>query len=432
MSLPDLLRTRIHIARIAGRAAECESGYELHTPAAPTFFHGNCVVLKRPPREVASLRERFAESYGATTRHALFVWGGEPLTGALLSRAQTAGFVHMSDGSMTLETEPAPDNRWTVRPLRGPEAALVEDLERAADGSDSPGGDRSYAEFKRQVAELNRSWIRSGCATWWGAFDGDALVGTCGFVHCDSTIGKQLGRFQAVAVHPDARRMGVASSLVATVARNAFSTLDCPRVVLEMDPHGPAASLYARIGFRPSGDVHSLLWSASALNIRSETRADIAGVQALVAAAFGQEDEAQIVRELRDEPDVLSIVAERDGSLLGHVLFSPVRVVGTGGVRDDAMALGPIAVRPESQRTGVGLALARAGLDRCRAQGHATCFVLGSPAFYEKLGFEPASDHGWTCAWPEAGDAFQSILLNEGREIPPAGRVHYHRAFGDS
>lgn len=431
MPLADLLRTKIHLTAMEGRVTENELGYALQTPLAPTFFHGNCVVLRDEPLGASGLRERFLEDYGPDARHALFVWGGGAPDEALLREARSLGFVHERDSSMVLNAPPAEDARWTVRPLRLDEFPAVKALDAAADGADRADGDPSYIAFKRQVRALNLAWIESGKATWWGAFDGDQLAGQCGFVHCDSEIGGGLGRFQSVAVHPQHRLKGVASSLVATVARDGFRRFGCRRVILEADPHGPAASLYERIGFQKSGDVHSLTWSASETAIRAETAADEAGVLTLVEAAFGQPDEATIVRRLRAEEGVYSFVAGRNGALLGHSLFSPARIEASDGSIVHSVALGPLAVRPEVQRSGVGAALVREGLARLKSAGHGLCFVLGSPAYYSRFGFEPASGYGWTCEWPEAGDAFQCVVLDASSERPPPGLVRYHAAFKD-
>jgi putative acetyltransferase len=89
----------------------------------------------------------------------------------------------------------------------------------------------------------------------------------------------------------------------------------------------------------------------------------------------------------------LSLVAEQDGRVAGHALFSPVTVTGAAAAWS-ALGLGPVAVLPELQRGGIGDALVRAGLAECRAQGHEVVFVLGHADYYPRFGFRPAASAG--------------------------------------
>jgi putative acetyltransferase len=113
-----------------------------------------------------------------------------------------------------------------------------------------------------------------------------------------------------------------------------------------------------------------------------------------VAAAFPTPAEAELVDRLREAGAVtISLVAEQHGRVVGHVLFSPVRVEDAAG-SSEALGLAPMAVVPELQRGGIGSALVRAGLDACRRGGHPIVFVLGHPAYYPRFGFEPAAARG--------------------------------------
>jgi putative acetyltransferase len=125
--------------------------------------------------------------------------------------------------------------------------------------------------------------------------------------------------------------------------------------------------------------------------VRAEEPRDHARVRELQTAAFDQPDEARLVDALRGGvAPLVSLVAEVDGRVLGHVLFSPVSIEGA----PDAPAccgLGPVGVRPEAQGHGLGSALIRAGLARAREAGFAACFVLGNPAYYGRFGFRLAA-----------------------------------------
>lgn len=78
-------------------------------------------------------------------------------------------------------------------------------------------------------------------------------------------------------------------------------------------------------------------------------------------------------------------MAEGDGSVIGHILFTPVSA-GESGV--NAVGLGPIAVAPGSQGKGVGKKLVEQGLETCREKDIAAVFVLGHPRYYAKFGFK--------------------------------------------
>lgn len=88
----------------------------------------------------------------------------------------------------------------------------------------------------------------------------------------------------------------------------------------------------------------------------------------------------------------ISLLAERDGVVVGSVLFTAVRI--DGGTRPQAAILCPLAVVPGAQRSGVGEALIEEGVRRLRAAGAALVFVLGDPRYYGRHGFGPAIPHG--------------------------------------
>lgn len=89
----------------------------------------------------------------------------------------------------------------------------------------------------------------------------------------------------------------------------------------------------------------------------------------------------------------LSLLAERDGEIVGSVLFTPVRIDGPGETPAAAI-LCPLAVMPDAQRSGVGEALIEDGMHHLEAAGTALVFVLGDPGYYGRFGFEPAFPHG--------------------------------------
>jgi putative acetyltransferase len=131
--------------------------------------------------------------------------------------------------------------------------------------------------------------------------------------------------------------------------------------------------------------------------LRRELPGDHDGVFALHAAAFarpgeGTPAEAFLVNGLRTDGDIvpgLSIVAERDGEIVGHVVCSRATV-------DDqpSLGLGPLGVHPDRQRQGIGQALMHAVLAAADALGAPAVFLLGDPAYYRRFGFELAQCAG--------------------------------------
>ena len=169
------------------------------------------------------------------------------------------------------------------------------------------------------------------------------------------------------------------------------------------------------------------------MNIRTETESDIQAIHHVEVAAFGREDEAVLVDQLRENGGItLSLVAEQEGEIVGHVLFSPVTVE-----REQrgftALALGPVAVLPERQNQGIGSALIRAGLEQCRVKGQPLVFVLGSPDYYPRFGFQPAVPLGFDSVYtPDKNDDhpyFMVAELEPGTLAGKAGFVRYRPEF---
>src|SRR5690606_34609089 len=113
-------------------------------------------------------------------------------------------------------------------------------------------------------------------------------------------------------------------------------------------------------------------------------------IRAVLGAAFPGPAEAELVERLRADRDaVLSLVAEDGGAVIGHIMFSRM----TAPFR--ALGLGPLAVAPSWQQSGIGSCLVREGLGRAKADGWQGVFVLGDPAYYRRFGFDPARASGF-------------------------------------
>jgi putative acetyltransferase len=153
--------------------------------------------------------------------------------------------------------------------------------------------------------------------------------------------------------------------------------------------------------------------------IRREDTADISAIRAITAAAFARpgqppgEDppEATLVGELRASsawlPPLSLVAATPAGEVIGHVLCTR----GHAGT-DPVLALGPLTVRPDHQRRGVGSALMHAVLSAADALGEPLVALLGDPAYYSRFGFRPAADYHVTPPRPQWRPYFQVRALS--------------------
>lgn len=166
------------------------------------------------------------------------------------------------------------------------------------------------------------------------------------------------------------------------------------------------------------------------ISIRSEETGDIAAVREVNERAFGQPAEADIVDNIRKAcGDALSLVAVREGQVVGHILFSPATIETNDGVVK-GMGLAPMAVLPEYQRQGIGEKMGESGLASLREQACAFVIVVGHPEYYPRFGFEPASNHGIRCQWEGVPDeAFMILVLDEPRMKGVSGVARYRDEF---
>ena len=165
------------------------------------------------------------------------------------------------------------------------------------------------------------------------------------------------------------------------------------------------------------------------VEIRPEKPTDYAEVYQVNAQAFGRHNEAELVDNLRPvvQP-YISLVAEIEGRIVGHIFFSPVSIESQAGPQT-AMGLGPIAVLPAYQNQGIGTELVQAGLEACRQQGHKLVVVLGHPGFYPRFGFIPAGSLGLRFHEPVPEEAFMLLELTPGTPIEANAVVRYHPEF---
>jgi putative acetyltransferase len=166
------------------------------------------------------------------------------------------------------------------------------------------------------------------------------------------------------------------------------------------------------------------------IKVRAEAASDFNAIDVVNLSAFEGESEAQLVGELRKSagfiPD-LSLVAELNGRIVGHVVLSRVQLK-TGGKSKEILALGPMSVVPSQSHRGIGSELMDAAVARARPLCYEAIVVAGHPDYYRRFGFKPAADWGVSCNLGIPEDALLAMELVEGA-LSGGGEVEYPDIF---
>lgn len=177
---------------------------------------------------------------------------------------------------------------------------------------------------------------------------------------------------------------------------------------------------------------------AMELTITPETPFDYEGISKLVleafsAAEFTDGDEHNLVRRLRDSkayiPE-LALVAKADGVIVGHVLFTKIKIHAVGGKVFDSLALAPVSVHPRYQRKGIGASLIAEGHRIAQKLGYSSVILVGHPGYYPRFGYVKASKFGISAPLDVPEDAFMAVELIEGALKDVTGKVEYPPEFG--
>lgn len=161
--------------------------------------------------------------------------------------------------------------------------------------------------------------------------------------------------------------------------------------------------------------------------IRLETPEDISAIEQITLAAFdgkpySNETEHLVVNGLREAGELsLSLVAEIDNKIIGHVAFSLVTI---NNENKGWYGLGPVSVLPEFQRQGIGSKLIEAGLSQIREMGANGCVLEGSPEYYKRFGFKTYP--GLIYEGAPSAEYFMALPFYD--EVPQ-GKVEFHQAF---
>ena len=166
------------------------------------------------------------------------------------------------------------------------------------------------------------------------------------------------------------------------------------------------------------------------VKIRKEEEKDYKRVYEVNRLAFQQENESKLIEKIRKGesfvPD-LSLVAEIGNEIVGHILFSKIKIIGDSVF--DSLALAPMAVIPEFQKKGIGSKLIKKCIEKAIELGFDSIIVLGHKDYYPKFGFQRASKWGIKCPFDVPDEAFMVIELTEKALEGKVGTVKYPDEF---
>ncbi len=166
--------------------------------------------------------------------------------------------------------------------------------------------------------------------------------------------------------------------------------------------------------------------------VRAESPEDLKAIDVVNLSAFEGEAEAQLVDAVRGSAGFvrdLSLVAEINGRIVGHVLLSKV-TLERDGQHQTVLALGPMSVVPSQSHRGIGSVLIKAGITRARDLRFPAIVVAGQPEYYKRFGFRSASDWGLSTNLPLPDDAVTAMELVEGA-LAGGGKVIYPDVFAE-
>jgi putative acetyltransferase len=168
--------------------------------------------------------------------------------------------------------------------------------------------------------------------------------------------------------------------------------------------------------------------------VRAEVPEDVRAIDVVNLSAFECEDEARLVSAIRASKDFvpdLSLVAELNGRIVGHVLLSKVQLEKGGGSETfTILALGPMSVVPSQSHRGIGSSLIQAAVRRARDMRYPAIVVAGHPDYYQRFDFLSASHWGLSTNLPLPDDAVTAMELTDG-VLNGGGYVRYPDVFAE-
>ena len=165
------------------------------------------------------------------------------------------------------------------------------------------------------------------------------------------------------------------------------------------------------------------------MNIREEQASDINKIWTINSEAFDTAAEANLVNALRSSGCAyISLVAETEKKVVGHILFTPVELTGSKD-KLKIMGLAPMAVLSQYQNKGIGSKLVKAGLKQCKSLGYDAVVVLGHADYYPKFGFVPSVRYGIKSEYQVPDEVFMIVELVPESLKNHSGVIKYHEAF---
>ncbi len=166
--------------------------------------------------------------------------------------------------------------------------------------------------------------------------------------------------------------------------------------------------------------------------IRQETQSDYKAVYRIIQSAFKQNSEANLVELLRYSeafiPE-LSLISTLDSNVVGHILFTRIKIIKSDKNEAESLALAPLSVNPQNQNNGIGRQLVKYGLDKARELQYKSVIVLGHEHYYSKFGFVPASQWNIQSPYSVSNNRFMAIELVPRGLKNINGMVKYAKEF---
>lgn len=239
-------RTDLALLQYAGSTVSDHGDHlVVRTPANPTFYWGNFLVLEQAPRtrdDVERWVSHFEHEH-PQARHRAFGVDGAHGGAEDLAAFREAGYdveVSMVMTATSVHPPPHPNDAAEVRPLVS-DADWVQQVDLVLSGEDRAGG----REFATRRAEAQRGMVEQGHGQWFGAFLDGRLASSLGIF----VASEGLARYQDVQTDPRHRGQGLAGTLVHAAARHALDDLGAHTLVMVADPEYVAIRIYRSVGF---------------------------------------------------------------------------------------------------------------------------------------------------------------------------------------
>ena len=180
------------------------------------------------------------------------------------------------------------------------------------------------------------------------------------------------------------------------------------------------------------------------ITIRLEEPKDYRIVEELTRAAFNNPDsidrskadfplEHYMVHQLRKRDGILELnfVAETDGRIVGHIIYSHAHILHPDGSKTAVLNFGPLSVCPKYQRIGIGSALMKYSIDKAKQLGHGAILFFGHPEYYPRFSFTPAEKFGITDCNGNNYPAFMAMELKPGYLANMSGKFIESDIYND-